>query len=56
MAAGKHDENIYEAIKKIREDYIKSHKDYELYRDINKLKEMIKAYYDALAKMGGRNA
>jgi hypothetical protein len=56
MATGKRDENIYEVIKKFKEDYIKSRKDYELYRDVNKLKEMIKAYYDALAKMGGRSA
>jgi TFIIF-interacting CTD phosphatase-like protein len=51
MVTGKRGENIYEAAKRSRDDYMKSLRDHELYRDINKLKEMIKAYYDALARM-----
>jgi hypothetical protein len=56
MVMGKRDENIYEAAKRSRDDYMKSLRDHELYRDINKLKEMIKAYCDALARMGSRSA
>jgi hypothetical protein len=62
MVTGKRDESIYEAVKKMREDYIKMREDYiksrtyyELYRDISKIKKMIETYYD-LVKIGGGNA
>jgi glycyl-tRNA synthetase beta subunit len=55
MVTGKRDESIYEAVKKMREDYIKSRTYYELYRDISKIKKMIETYYD-LVKIGGGNA
>jgi hypothetical protein len=54
MVAVKHSKNVYEGFKRSMEDYSRSRKDYELYQDINKLEEMIKAYYDAIAKVGTR--
>ena len=56
MAVNKRSKNVYEAIKKSIEDYMDARRDYELYRDIDKLREMIKAYYNIIAKVGGRSA
>jgi len=50
----KHDENIYEMFKKSVDNHNRARRDYELYQDPDKLRKMIKAYYDTIARMGGR--
>ena len=47
------DENIYEAFKKSVEDYNRARSDYELYQDSDKLREMIKTYYNTIGKLSG---
>ena len=47
------DENIYEAFKKSVEDYNRARSDYELYQDSDKLREMIKTYYNTIGKTSG---
>jgi len=45
--------NIYDDFRKMVKDYERSRRDYELYQHPNRIIDLIKEYYEAIAKLAG---